>query len=115
MVLHREDELGLRSVRNMPDVHVLFVDQLNTYDVLCADDIVFTKPAFDQFVSGRGSADFAVTDGDSSVGAEPAGAAYEVTDGDDAVGTDAVEDAAPAKKKKADSKKADSKKSEDTK
>ncbi|MFK5582671.1 MULTISPECIES: 50S ribosomal protein L4 [unclassified Serinicoccus] len=52
VVLHREDELGLRSVRNMPDVHVLFVDQLNTYDVLCADDVVFTQAALDVFISG---------------------------------------------------------------
>jgi large subunit ribosomal protein L4 len=31
-------------------VHVLAVDQLNTYDVLCADDVVFTKAAFDALV-----------------------------------------------------------------
>jgi large subunit ribosomal protein L4 len=30
-------------VRNLDNVHVLAVDQLNTYDVLCADDIVFTR------------------------------------------------------------------------
>jgi large subunit ribosomal protein L4 len=29
-------------VRNLDSVHVLAVDQLNTYDVLCADDVVFT-------------------------------------------------------------------------
>jgi large subunit ribosomal protein L4 len=33
-------------------VHVLFVDQLNTYDVLISDDVVFTKAAFDSFVAG---------------------------------------------------------------
>jgi large subunit ribosomal protein L4 len=52
VVLERADLVGLKSVRNVENVHVLAVDQLNTYDVLCADDIVFTKAAYDQFVSG---------------------------------------------------------------
>ena len=52
VVLERADIVGLKSVRNVENVHVLAVDQLNTYDVLCADDIVFTKAAFDQFVAG---------------------------------------------------------------
>ena len=33
-----------KSVRNLDNLHVLAVDQLNTYDVLCADDVVFTSP-----------------------------------------------------------------------
>jgi large subunit ribosomal protein L4 len=28
------------------------VDQLNTYDVLAADDVVFSKGAYEAFVSG---------------------------------------------------------------
>jgi large subunit ribosomal protein L4 len=52
VVLERADVLGLKSVRNLQNVHVLAVDQLNTYDVLCADDIVFTQGAFETFVSG---------------------------------------------------------------
>ena len=32
-------------------MHVLFVDQLNTYDVLCSDDVVFTQAALEAFVS----------------------------------------------------------------
>ncbi|MFN2320598.1 MAG: 50S ribosomal protein L4 [Dermatophilaceae bacterium] len=51
VVLERADLVGLKSVRNVENVHVLVVDQLNTYDVLCADDIVFSKAAYDQFVS----------------------------------------------------------------
>jgi large subunit ribosomal protein L4 len=39
-------------VRNLPDVHVLVVDQLNTYDVLVSDDIVFTEGALAAFVAG---------------------------------------------------------------
>ncbi|WP_153393307.1 50S ribosomal protein L4 [Ornithinicoccus halotolerans] len=53
VVLDRGDELALKSLRNLADVHVLFVDQLNTYDVLCADDVVFTQPALTAFIEGR--------------------------------------------------------------
>lgn len=51
VVLQRDDELSYKSVRNIPTVHVLPFDQLNAYDVLVSDDIVFTKGAFDEFVS----------------------------------------------------------------
>jgi large subunit ribosomal protein L4 len=51
VVLDRGDAKTWKSVRNLEDVHVLAVDQLNTYDVLCADDVVFTKGAFDAFVA----------------------------------------------------------------
>ena len=51
VVVGRGDEAGLLSVRNLPSVHVLFADQLNTYDVLCADDVVFTEDAFEAFVA----------------------------------------------------------------
>jgi large subunit ribosomal protein L4 len=53
VVLDRADLVGYKSVRNLAVAHVLVVDQLNTYDVLCSDDVVFTKDAFDTFVSGR--------------------------------------------------------------
>jgi len=49
VVLDRSDIVSLKSVRNLADVHVLAVDQLNTYDVLCADDVVFTKAAYEAF------------------------------------------------------------------
>ena len=52
VVLDRSDIVSLKSVRNLDHVHVLAVDQLNTYDVLCADDVVFTKAAFETFVGG---------------------------------------------------------------
>ena len=52
LVVEREDELTLKSVRNLDGVHVLVADQLNTYDVLCADDVVFTRGALDAFVAG---------------------------------------------------------------
>jgi large subunit ribosomal protein L4 len=40
-------------VANLPAVHLLTPDQLNTYDVLRADDVVFTAAALDAFVSAR--------------------------------------------------------------
>ena len=52
VVLDRDDELTERSVRNLPHVHVLTSDQLNTYDVLIADDIVFTESALETFLGG---------------------------------------------------------------
>ena len=52
LVIERDDELTWKSVRNLHDVHVLVADQLNTYDVLCADDVVFTRGALDAFVAG---------------------------------------------------------------
>ena len=53
VVVTREDELTALSVRNLQNVHVLFQDQLNAYDVVVSDDLVFTKAAFDAFVAGR--------------------------------------------------------------
>ncbi|MEO6826771.1 MAG: 50S ribosomal protein L4 [Microbacteriaceae bacterium] len=53
IVLDRDDERSYKSVRNIPTVHVLPFDQLNAYDVLVSDDIIFTKPAFDAFVAAK--------------------------------------------------------------
>ncbi len=50
VVIERANDVAALSVRNVPVVHVLYVDQLNTYDVLVSDDVIFTKAAYDQFV-----------------------------------------------------------------
>jgi large subunit ribosomal protein L4 len=52
IVLDRTDLVSYLSLRNLQGVHVLPVDQLNAYDVLLADDVVFTKSALDAFISG---------------------------------------------------------------
>ncbi|WP_062518756.1 50S ribosomal protein L4 [Demequina silvatica] len=52
VVIERSDELTILSLRNAASVHLIAVDQLNTYDVLVNDDTVFTKGAFDAFVAG---------------------------------------------------------------
>src|SRR5207248_307587 len=51
VVAHRDDEITWRSLRNVPSVHVLTEDQLNTYDVLASDHVVFTEQALTAFVS----------------------------------------------------------------
>jgi large subunit ribosomal protein L4 len=51
VVLHRDDEIGWKSLRNVPGVHVLVEGQLNTYDVLASDHVVFTEQALEAFVS----------------------------------------------------------------
>ena len=53
VVLERDDAVTWLSLRNVASVHLLAVDQLNTHDVLLADDVVFTKGAYDAFVGGR--------------------------------------------------------------
>jgi large subunit ribosomal protein L4 len=52
VVLERDDALTWLSLRNVAAVHLLAVDQLNTYDVLLSDDVVFTKGAYETFVTG---------------------------------------------------------------
>jgi large subunit ribosomal protein L4 len=53
VVMDRADSLTEPSARNLENVHLLFQDQLNAYDVVVSDDIVFTKAAFDDFVAAR--------------------------------------------------------------
>ncbi|NBR77463.1 MAG: 50S ribosomal protein L4 [Microbacteriaceae bacterium] len=51
VVLDRTDEVSYLSLRNLKNVHVLPVDQLNAYDILNSDDLVFTKSAIDEFTA----------------------------------------------------------------
>lgn len=51
VVLGRGEDTAALSVRNLVDVHAVYADQLNTYDVLVSDDVVFTKAAYDSFVA----------------------------------------------------------------
>jgi large subunit ribosomal protein L4 len=57
IVIGRTDETGAKSVRNLPGVHVLSPDQLNTYDVLKADDVVFSVEALDAYISAHTNKD----------------------------------------------------------
>lgn len=51
VVLPREDINSWKSVRNLPGVHILSQDQLNTYDVLKADDVIFAVQALNDFIA----------------------------------------------------------------
>jgi large subunit ribosomal protein L4 len=73
VVLHRDDVQTWRSAQNLNEIHLITPDQLNTYDVLVNDDVVFTKAAYDVFVAGpvRGK------------GAKASARSSEVTEGSD--------------------------------
>lgn len=53
VVLSRENINEWMSVRNIPTVHVIFADQLNTYDVITAQYVVFYKEGFEAFVAAK--------------------------------------------------------------
>lgn len=53
VVIERANDVAALSVRNLAGVHVLYADQLNTYDVLVSDDVVFTKAAYEAFVAAK--------------------------------------------------------------
>ncbi|MEV4941203.1 50S ribosomal protein L4 [Streptomyces zaomyceticus] len=57
LVAERSDEAAWLSARNLPQVHILEPGQLNTYDVIVSDDVVFTKAALESFVSGPQTAE----------------------------------------------------------
>ena len=56
VVVERVDEITWKSLRNVERVHLLVSDQLNTYDVLISDDVVFTQGALDAFLAGTSRA-----------------------------------------------------------
>jgi len=53
IVIGRTDETSVRSVRNLPGVHLISPDQLNTYDVLKADDVVFSVEALNAYINAQ--------------------------------------------------------------
>lgn len=53
LVLERTDTVTWLSLRNAKEVHIVAVDQVNTYDVLASDDVVFTQGAYDAFVAAQ--------------------------------------------------------------
>jgi large subunit ribosomal protein L4 len=53
VVIGRSDEVGAKSVRNLPGVRVISPDQLNTYDVLDADDLVFSVEALNAYIQAN--------------------------------------------------------------
>ena len=70
VVLPRDDETNWLSLRNEPTVHLLVADQLNTYDVLVADQVIFTATALDEFLGGPLDVTAATEDEDDSADAD---------------------------------------------
>lgn len=88
VVIERSDVVTLKSVANVKDLAVLTYDQLNTYDVVLSDDVVFTQAAFEAFVAAR-----------SAEGAETVALSKAVVEADAApVKAPKAAKAAPAKK-----------------
>jgi large subunit ribosomal protein L4 len=52
VVVERDDAITWKSLRNLATVHLLVPDQLNTYDVLCSDAVIFTEGALATFLEG---------------------------------------------------------------
>jgi large subunit ribosomal protein L4 len=87
VVLDREDVLNWVSLRNLPQVHLIEAGQLNTYDVLVADEVVFTEVALAEFIAGpargkgRAFPDLSTTEVDDEV------PSIVLAKGDEATGT----------------------------
>jgi len=76
VVAERADELTWKSLRNAASVHLIAPDQLNTYDVLVADEVVFTSAALAAFLArpaARGRAAGRTTAATSAGRTRPAG------------------------------------------
>lgn len=52
VILSRSEDIAWRSLRNADDMHLLVPDQLNAYDILKSDDLVFTQAAINDFLAG---------------------------------------------------------------
>jgi large subunit ribosomal protein L4 len=77
--LDREENLAFLSVRNLPKAHPLYVDQLNTYDVVNADVMTISLSALETFVSGQG---LRIERKDSEEPADAAESGLELSEGD---------------------------------
>ncbi|MSX28719.1 MAG: 50S ribosomal protein L4, partial [Actinobacteria bacterium] len=52
VIVSRNEDLAWRSLRNADDLHLLVPDQLNAYDILKSDDMVFSESAIKDFLAG---------------------------------------------------------------
>lgn len=92
VVVTADDELTRKSLRNATDVRVLDAGQLNTYDVLVSDYVVFTQSALSEFLTRSGTPVDGLADTDA-----PAAEATRPTRAPEAKAADTAEPAAPAK------------------
>jgi large subunit ribosomal protein L4 len=115
VVLDRDDVLNWVSLRNAPQVHLIEAGQLNTYDVLVADEVIFTETALAEYVAGPAKGKRSVDLPDVSTHLTPGGVpSVAPAEGEGTVETGTATEA-PAKKaaaKKAPAKKATAAKAE---
>ena len=52
VVVSRKEDAAWRSLRNADDLHLLVPDQLNAYDILKSDDVIFSEAAINDFLTG---------------------------------------------------------------
>ncbi|MBA2309462.1 MAG: 50S ribosomal protein L4 [Pseudonocardiales bacterium] len=101
VVISREDQVAWLSLRNLPNVHVIAPDQLNTYDVLVSEDVVFTTEALNAFLAmatrGRLGSDATDTDAPTKPAAKKAAPRAAKPAAAKAVKVEAVEAAAEPK------------------
>jgi large subunit ribosomal protein L4 len=98
LVAEREDVLTWKSLRNVSTVHVIAPDQLNTYDVLVSDDVVFTEGALAAFLNRGGSErDAAIGDAVETLAQEPADRPAPVKESAPAKETALAKESAPVK------------------
>ncbi|WP_167761712.1 50S ribosomal protein L4 [Blastococcus sp. CT_GayMR19] len=114
VVLDRDDVLNWVSLRNAPQVHLIEAGQLNTYDVLVADEVVFTEAALAEYVEAKSKG--GTVKPDLATHLTPGGIpSIAPAEGEGTVETGTAAEAAPAKKaaaKKAPAKKATADKAE---
>jgi large subunit ribosomal protein L4 len=114
VVLDRDDVLNWVSLRNAPQVHLIEAGQLNTYDVLVADEVVFTEAALAEYVEAKSKG--GTVKPDLATHLTPGGIpSIAPAEGEGTVETVTAAEAAPAKKaaaKKAPAKKATADKAE---
>jgi large subunit ribosomal protein L4 len=99
VVLDRDDVLNWVSLRNLPQVHLIEAGQLNTYDVLVADEVVFTETALTEYVESRTRGASGVAKPDVATHVTPGGVpSIAPAEGEGTVETDTGAEPVPAKK-----------------
>jgi large subunit ribosomal protein L4 len=88
VVLGREDSEAYRSFRNIPDIQVILAGELNTYDVLCNDWVVFTTETLPGIAEVSEVSEGAVAEAEGQDDAAAAMGSEDATGSEDAMGSD---------------------------
>lgn len=73
VVVSRDDTNAIKSFRNLQEVHVLEVGELNAYDILCSDTVIFSRSTLPSNAKTSNAGDKTVESGDEKAAAESAG------------------------------------------